>query len=307
MTTSVHKAKPSPFPWAFAGGITSAAILLAAEIGGIFTHTPWWAFLILWFMALGTGQQQVETRRKAEAAAASDESIDSSRPELPKAAKIGRWVTLGAIIISPFFVAPELYDTPSRPKLVQASLAQNNLSVVQTNTPTSRPAVPMPADEQAYIQLASQVAAAYDTASNELQKSNTKISFEKSIFRLLPAGQVRGWVGTLTELHTNGDGDAYVEIEIAPDITMETSNNSFSDSLAEVNGRGHTLIPHGSALYQTVASLTVGDQVSFDARLLELDNLSEEGAAERPSMLARFSRIEPVIATRNTVNTVSGR
>ena len=106
------------------------------------------------------------------------------------------------------------------------------------------------------------------------------------IQRVVPNAHAVDWVGKLTHMGTNSNGDAYVEIEIASGITVKTWNNAFSDAA------DRSMISNRSTLYNSVADLKVGRTVKFSADLLRIANLTERGSFEEPDMIARFSKIE---------------
>jgi hypothetical protein len=58
------------------------------------------------------------------------------------------------------------------------------------------------------------------------------------------------------------------------------------------NAITESLIPGGSPLYGTLANMSKGQWVRFDAALLDLMDLTERGKVMEPDMEARFVTIE---------------
>lgn len=149
--------------------------------------------------------------------------------------------------------------------------------------------VSTPKDEARFVQVVVAAMSDYQAAPNELKKSSVKVARNRELQKVLPTGKFKDWYGTLGELHTTGDGAAYVTIQLPADnITVKTWNNELSDY------EHHTLIPNGSPLYETLASLAVGDTVKFSGRMFREGSLTEEGGMTAPEFIARFSAIEHV-------------
>ncbi|MDC8443776.1 hypothetical protein JJO83_13895 [Halomonas aquamarina] len=106
---------------------------------------------------------------------------------------------------------------------------------------------------------------------------------------------VVGWKGVVSSITTNESG-AGLALSIGGDVSVKTASSSGSSRA--VNS---TLIQEGDAMYEMIASLGRGDQVTFSGTLFRDDHpeclfewsLTEYGGVSRPEFMIRFSSIEP--------------
>lgn len=128
----------------------------------------------------------------------------------------------------------------------------------------------------------------YGGQPNELKKTDVFRRMAREMNEAFAAGgSIVKWRGILHDMGTTSDGRAWVKIDLGSDVTIMTWNNTLSDA-----GTG-TLIPHASPVYAAVANIEKGDWVEFDARVMGLGNLTEEGKVDSTEMIARFTRIVP--------------
>lgn len=127
----------------------------------------------------------------------------------------------------------------------------------------------------------------YAKAKTDLRRS--KVLRDRNR-KLVAAGtNAKSWRGTITDVGANGEGKAYVEIEIADGITVGTWNNALSDIGDD------TLIPESSPLYDVLLELEPGDEVVFSGKFLrdfEPSNLTEYFAIETPEFVMKFTSIK---------------
>ena len=155
-----------------------------------------------------------------------------------------------------------------------------------------------PAEQQALVEAVESMKTAYGDAPNELKKSALRKERANKIRAALQGKrEFKGWVGTLKSMNTTGDGKAYIDVEVAPDIEVKTMNNGFSDM------EHHTLIDHGNSLYQAIASLGVGDQVQVSGTFIPADSdfimessITEAGSMRAPEFIARFTGVKKLEA-----------
>jgi len=155
-------------------------------------------------------------------------------------------------------------------------------------SPVKLVATRMPAGQKSFLAVIAEAANAYEDAPNELVKSSIDKARRVDSREFTSNGQLKGWVGILERLGTNGDGNGIIVIRANPKTTFQTWNNAFSD----INDK--TLIPNGSELYNAVAQLAEGTPVIFSGRLLGEGSTTEEGSVMEPEFIVRFSSIEPV-------------
>jgi hypothetical protein len=110
-------------------------------------------------------------------------------------------------------------------------------------------------------------------------------------------GTIRDWTGTVTQLDATGDGRGILSVKIAPAITLQTTNNSFSEAATNTP----TLIPARSPLLAAVSKLAVGQKVRFSGNLypsvqdcMEESSITTEGSMTDPEFLFRFTEVAPI-------------
>jgi hypothetical protein len=147
-----------------------------------------------------------------------------------------------------------------------------------------------PATESAFVAAVVQARQQYNAAANDMQQGGIRATRKTAICQALRGLSVTGWVGTIYEATTNGDGNGVVEITIAPDVYVMTWNNSLSDVL------DHTLIPAGSAVFNAFARMKKGDAVKFsgifmrgDTDCVEESSMSMSGSMTEPEFPMRFT------------------
>lgn len=130
----------------------------------------------------------------------------------------------------------------------------------------------------------------YEAAPNELKKSAVARKRIEALAKLKgDYRNIEGWFGTIEKLGTDGDGNAYLTINLLADgITVGTWNNSLSDS------GSNTLIKNGSPLYDSLSEMSVGNVVKFSGAIGKTKNFTERGKMTEPDFLFRFSMVEKV-------------
>jgi hypothetical protein len=151
---------------------------------------------------------------------------------------------------------------------------------------------PKPRDEINFISTVSDFRTQYNSGGNEMQRGSTRVFRKDAICERLHDLNVTNWIGKVTRLTTNGDGNGIVNVEIADDLTLETNNNSISDAL------NPTMISPHSPLFQKVASLHVNQLVRFSGNFFESSSdcilelsLTISGSMNKPEFEFRFSDI----------------
>lgn len=162
----------------------------------------------------------------------------------------------------------------------------------------ARPAAPAaparPADQEAFLAAIETAADRFRAAPNDMARGGERPVRAQDICRLLPNLAVRGWVGTIHALSSTSSGDGVLSIRLDRRATLGTWNNSLSDSSAR------TLIPNGSALYNAVVQMRVGQHVVFDGTFLPSrddcineKSLTVHGAMTSPDFAFRFAAVRP--------------
>jgi len=127
---------------------------------------------------------------------------------------------------------------------------------------------------------------------NELKESTARNNRMK-VLRQAGIRSANNWVGTVDGLSTNNDGKAVLSVRINGNVSVKTRSNAFSDIGED------TLIPPGTPLFDSVASLRKGQNVRFSGNFLtgdDLDHLKTGGSTVRGAMkdtdfLMRFTSV----------------
>lgn len=168
-----------------------------------------------------------------------------------------------------------------------------------STAPIEKQAVPeeraMPTDESEFLSIIDSFQRQYREASNEFQKSTVRKERAGAFVRALSSLSVNDWIGQVSSMQTTSDGHGilYVKLPGTTTATVQTWNNSLSDM-----GSG-TLISPGSALYEQVSHLAIGDKVIFSGTFVagNLDyvretSLTEAGSMSEPEFIFTFRSVQ---------------
>jgi uncharacterized protein len=155
----------------------------------------------------------------------------------------------------------------------------------------------MPEDERAMINAIYEAMKLYKFGRTEIQQGAARPARAQALCRLLPSRDARNWVGKIYKLSTNGEGRGVLEVQIAPDIYVETTNNALSDAF------DHTLIDPQSTLFRALTQLQEGQKIQFSGSFLPSDtdcfretSLTLNGSITEPAFLMRFRSVVPIMA-----------
>jgi hypothetical protein len=179
----------------------------------------------------------------------------------------------------------------------ETSASENSSSTSETEAPVeAEPAGgefgDYPADQAAFVKVVEEAKGTIDAAETDLQESVALRARDKQLCALLTGNKATNWTGIVNNVGANGEGKAYVYIEIADKVKVMTWNNSFSDISDD------TLIPTSSKFFDKLVAMKKGDLVTFSATLLKSNNsclkkgnLTEFFYGQRPEFIARFSDV----------------
>jgi hypothetical protein len=179
----------------------------------------------------------------------------------------------------------------------ETSASENSSSTSETEAPVeAEPAGgefgDYPADQAAFVKIVEEAKGTIDAAETDLQESVALRARDKQLCALLTGNKATNWTGIVNNVGANGEGKAYVYIEIADKVKVMTWNNSFSDIIDD------TLIPTSSKFFDKLVAMKKGDLVTFSATLLKSNNsclkkgnLTEFFYGQRPEFIARFSDV----------------
>jgi len=129
-----------------------------------------------------------------------------------------------------------------------------------------------PQSQADFISLVEKTREELDAAETDLQESVIVRGRDKALCGVLSGGVANKWVGEIKDVGANGEGKAYLEIEIANDIRVKTWNNALSDIF------DNTLIPTSSKFFDRLVAMQKGDLVYWSAKFLSDSNSCLKGA-----------------------------
>lgn len=149
-----------------------------------------------------------------------------------------------------------------------------------------------PGDQQKFLTIIEEAKTEIENAETDLQESVALRNRDKALCAVLSSNKVKNWTGLIKNVGANGEGKAYVDIEIADRIRVQTWNNAFSDI------QDNTLIPTSSNFFDDLVAMTEGDLVTFSGAFLRGDNsclkkgnLTDIFYGLSPEFIFRFSDI----------------
>ncbi|MGA8086269.1 MAG: energy transducer TonB, partial [Terracidiphilus sp.] len=130
---------------------------------------------------------------------------------------------------------------------------------------------------------------------NDMQRGGVKARRDNAVCQQMSSLNVSDWVGTVATVDSNSDGKGVFSVNIAPDISVQTWNNAFSDI------EDNTLMPPSSAVFNAASATKPGQSIIFSGTFLrgsEGDCLREgsmtlQGKVGSPEFIFRFSQVAP--------------
>ena len=146
----------------------------------------------------------------------------------------------------------------------------------------------MPDRERELIGLLNAAAAEYQAARTAKVKTDLRLGMELKVTAFMKQSQdAVDWLGVIHASHSTLDGDRWLSIDIAPDISLSTFQNHYADSDTQ------TLISRYAPLGHMVDQLMAGDVVKFSGRMMILDVTDDDAMVVRPHLIVRFKSIAP--------------
>lgn len=156
---------------------------------------------------------------------------------------------------------------------------------------TKTPEEPLPEAQKKFLALIDTASKQYTDAKTDLQRSEIVRSRDSQLCSSTGMA-FNGWVGTVLDVGANGEGKAYLEVEVAPSVKLQTWNNAYSDRTDK------TLIPSGSALFDRLVKLEKGKKVTISGTFIAADNpciktsnLTEAFRAADPDFIVHFTDV----------------
>jgi len=144
----------------------------------------------------------------------------------------------------------------------------------------------MPGRERAFIRLLLAARRQYEAASPGAERQRCRLAMQVAVGRFMSQNQdVENWVGVFRGSHTNLEGDRWIQIEIAPGVTIGTGRDRLDDPDLL------TLIEPHSENYAALDAIGVGQPVVFSGRVLAGKLSSDDDMVEQPRFVAHFSAL----------------
>lgn len=197
-----------------------------------------------------------------------------------------KWWIIGGVIL--FFIIGAILSEDEKDKRPEETAQTSSQSFKAAQV------LNIPETQKAFIQAVTSVIKEYKSAPNELKKSAVRRKRSKAIRQALNGSYaIVNWVGTLKDMGTTSEGNAYLSVQIEGcRFRLQTWNNEFSD-LA-----GNTLIPGSSKLYDMVAELSKRDKVVFSGSFVSGDSdfvgeqsMTEDGSMTDPEFTVVFKKV----------------
>jgi hypothetical protein len=147
---------------------------------------------------------------------------------------------------------------------------------------------PLPADEVRFNAIIADTQAAYYSAPNAMAKGAVRPDRRAKLCDLLKSPSVQNWVGTIWRQDSTTEGKGVLEVRLARNLRLATSNNAQSDRLVR------TLLEPGSEPFKTVVALKRNDPVVFSGDFIRAN---EDCVLEKSETLSE-TMLDPVFVFR---------
>lgn len=201
------------------------------------------------------------------------------------------WIRLAIVVALLFPMGATVNDIepePAKPgdsAATAALAAPDNSQVANAATPS---ATSLPTDLAQLAHVVAKAKSDYTSADNDLKKSVIRTERDESAATAVPGGNFANWPGTLEELSTNDNGDAYITVRLDDcDCSVKTWDNPYRDR------QDNSLIKTGTSLFNKLLNMHKGDHVVVSGRMLEEGSMTEEGSIDDPEWIAQFSDVSP--------------
>lgn len=192
-------------------------------------------------------------------------------------------------------VAPQpVEETPAAEPVVETAAPPVEAAQPAPVAPTAAQGpygAPYPAAQQQFLDRIQQASDEYDAATTDLQRDQVLVTRNADLCGIT-GGAMQNWVGRITSIGSTGDGNAYVDIEIADNVVVSTWNNEFSDIGDD------TLIPADSELFNQLLAMPEASLVEFNGVFepgsgvcLKTDNLTTIFDVLDPNFVSNFTAI----------------
>jgi hypothetical protein len=148
-------------------------------------------------------------------------------------------------------------------------------------------------DQKEFIRIIEDAIVEIEDAETELQQSVALRKRDDALCAVLNKRVATKWTGKITEVGSNSEGFAHVEIELADGVRVKTWNNAFSDIGDD------TLISPSADFFDNLVAMSEDTVVTWTGRFaagdsfcLKKANLTQTFYGIDPQFIVKFSNIE---------------
>jgi len=148
---------------------------------------------------------------------------------------------------------------------------------------------PLPPREYDFIAIFQNSRHQYTAARSIDGRRNARMAMQSTLHNFMGLSHAADdWVGVFKDSKKNPLGSRSLEIEIAPGVTISTSDNPAAD------GTYFTMIKQNSAMGKTIDDLAIGDEVTFSAEVIGSVISSDDDMVLHPQLIAKFKKLEKI-------------
>lgn len=154
----------------------------------------------------------------------------------------------------------------------------------------------VPEDQQRFVDAVTAFAGRYSAAPNEMVRGGILAERNALLCKIAPARLAHDWVGEIARLDSTRGGKGILRVKLDKALIVETVTLEMQDTLHQTR----TLIEPSSALFNKVASLKVGQQITFSGTFVPSatdciveGSLTKQGSLTEPAFLFSFSSVQP--------------
>jgi hypothetical protein len=149
------------------------------------------------------------------------------------------------------------------------------------------PGLDVPERERDYVALVEKARKTYTSAKSVDGRRAARQAFQIDSHNFMGLmHNAQGWVGIFKKSDVLANGRRSLEIEIAPGLMLQTSDNVYDDGAYE------NMIKPYVPMAKIIAGLSIGQPVSFNAEILGAVVSNDDDMVLQPRLMVRFSDLK---------------
>jgi hypothetical protein len=176
--------------------------------------------------------------------------------------------------------------------ILWAGLVATGIGILPVNSPAraDEPADAASANgpdrERDLIAILTDAQKALRTSRSASPAQDARIAMQVRVTDFMRKSQdVKDWVGTVKSHGLTPEGDAWITIEIAENITIGTWQSAADDRRAD------TLLRQHSALFKAVNGAKIGQSIIFSGRIVNSVLSDDDDMVTHPRFIGRFTAL----------------